>query len=689
MKNPILLLLLLLPAPGFAAAATVHVVPTGQPLPPQAPSQEKIFVSSIPEALAFTRARATAAAATTTPTTTTPATIRLLPGRHELSDPLHFTSEDSGLSIIGDEGDASPAVISGGRPITGWAPCASPSSSHLVCAPLAFPNATSLAQGRHLFVNGRRAPRGVADSSVAAAFARPVSVDSNKYVVSAAASGAGAWGAGAAGVEMVYTAQGSPWTESRCTVANVTRPAQAAGGDNNNNNNDDDDDVLHVYMKQPCFSAVQAKPCGQSTHVPAYVENTGAAALRPGQWFLDKSAAPHWQAVYYPLAGEDMLGGSADVDVVMPVLETLAHTTGATAAPASGGSALAPATDLSFTNIVWEHATWRRPDTGLGYVEQQSGALVAHPGTECVDYEWHPMPSNVVFLGAKGVTISNCTFRHLGAGALQFAGGAHDNLVSRSVFYDVSGAAVQIGAYDTFNATDPAAQELRNEVSDCEINGVACEFHGNAGISVGYSSGTVIAHNDVGNLTYSGISIGWGWSRELDTYAGNNTVVGNKVHDFKLQTAPPSGASLGDGGGIYALGPQQGSSMKLNYLSNMGAGRGGGAFYPDEGSAYWSLDSNVFANAAFCEDNCQWLHIWTKSIHDINVTNSFTDTATQDVAGTNTPVTGTTVVPKGGTWPEAAQAIMKAAGIRAAAAGGGGQKEKPLLHSENLLRAWQ
>ena len=39
--------------------------------------------------------------------------------------------------------------------------------------------------------------------------------------------------------------------------------------------------------------------------------------------------------------------------------------------------------------------------SGNGICEQQSGALVSHPGTECVDYEWSPMPSVIVFNGTK------------------------------------------------------------------------------------------------------------------------------------------------------------------------------------------------------------------------------------------------------------------------------------------------
>ena len=74
--------------------------------------------------------------------------------------------------------------------------------------------------------------------------------------------------------------------------------------------------------------------------------------------------------------------------------------------------------------------------------------------------------------------------------------------------------------------------------------------------SIGYSKGTVIQHNEIFNLTYSGISIGWGWSREVETYAQDNIVAGNKIHDFKLQKSLPWGVSR-DGGGYTHLDPNK------------------------------------------------------------------------------------------------------------------------------------
>ena len=71
--------------------------------------------------------------------------------------------------------------------------------------------------------------------------------------------------------------------------------------------------------------------------------------------------------------------------------------------------------------------------------------------------------------------MANCTFQHLGAGALQFEGGAHLNSVTGSIFTDISGAAIQLGRYDTFNETNPRNQEVGNVFTNNWIDNVATE----------------------------------------------------------------------------------------------------------------------------------------------------------------------------------------------------------------------
>ena len=201
------------------------------------------------------------------------------------------------------------------------------------------------------------------------------------------------------------------------------------------------------------------------------------------------------------------------------------------------------------------------------------------------------------------------------------------------------------------------------------------QYHGTCGAQVGYSAYTEISHNENYDLPYSGVSIGWGWGRSDPSYSSNNVISNNKIHDFKLL--------LGDGGGIYALSAQPNSTVDGNWLFNMGAGAGGGAYYPDQvrilkieniiislnltleqSSAYWTISNNVFSNASFCSDDCEWLHVWQDSIHDIDIVNSYVDTTTYENNGIDVTMENTVVVEEGQDWPQEAKDIMDNAGVR-------------------------
>ena len=544
--------------------------------------------------------------------------INLLPGTHIIDEPLPLVS---GLTLTGSTATSSSSVISGGESVT-LTKCPGSDFPNLYCSKIS----NLAANPRHLYVNGRRAGRGWIED--ATPFSSPVSVDNEKYVVEAAAIES--WDLdNVNNIEFVYTRQGSPWTESRCTVASVNLNG---GGDGN----------VEVIMANPCFTVLQRKPCGQETSTPAFIENTGASALSAGDWFFNEHDAT---IMYYPLEDEKEL----TISGVMPVLDYLVNALNLV--------------DVSFSNLSFEHATYRRVNSDLGYVEQQSGGL-DDENSNCDDTgTWYAMPSNVRFEQSSNIMFANCVFQRLGAGGLEFTNGTNSSGVTGSLFTDISGAAVQIGGYQDNEETDSSKWTKKISVTNNIIRNVATELHGNAGISAGYVSQLTVERNTISDLTYSGISIGWGWSRANFTYAGKNVMKRNKIHDYKMQKPIPS-AALGDGGGIYFLGPQMDSVCEENWLYNMNEAGGGGAIYPDEGSAHWRFKNNVVGNATFCIDDCEWLHLWVPSIFNITVDSTWVDTDTFEDNGTNTSVTRTVNIVKenGGVWPEEAQAIMDAAG---------------------------
>ena len=515
-------------------------------------------------------------------------------------------SADDGTTWRGAEG----ASISGGVVLGAWRSCEK--AAHLLCAPADFAGA----QSRHLVVNGRRAARGRASSDVVAAFADPVAVDDDKYTVVANVSGAAAWD-DPSSVELVFPGLGSPWTESRCPLLPVSAAGRAGGG------------ALEVRVKQPCFGAVQHKPCGQGTSAPAAVENVGIDVLRPGEWYF---AATERTAYLYPLDGAEasgLLDGSAVA--VMPVLETLVSAVGAA--------------DLTFAGLLFEHATWSRPSEGLGYVEQQSGALVDRPTIDgaCNDTEWPPMAANVVFNASRRVTLVECVFRHLGATAVYFTGGSQGALVNRSVFTDVSGAGVQIGDYDTFAEPDPAKRETGNAVIDSLFDGVAAEYPRNAAVSVATRrlrrSRTLRRA-----ISRTGHQHRLGWSRETRTR--------RTTRSSTTACATSSGCSAAAAASTRSA---RSRARGCGTTTSSGWPRGRGRRVLPRRARRTEVAHNVFSGAAAATTRVA--APVEPSIHDVSVHDCFTDTATEMNVGTDCPERNITVVTDGA-WPSEAQEIM-------------------------------
>lgn len=85
---------------------------------------------------------------------------------------------------------------------------------------------------------------------------------------------------------------------------------------------------------------------------------------------------------------------------------------------------------------------------------------------------------------------------------------------------------------------------------------------------------------------------------------------------------------LNDGGGIYLLGPQNGTVIRDNYVHAQGQASTG-ALYPDEGSAYQTWTHNVVEDIGAS----RWLHLWTSSIHNVTIIDNFADTSNYENHG--------------------------------------------------------
>jgi hypothetical protein len=319
---------------------------------------------------------------------------------------------------------------------------------------------------------------------------------------------------------------------------------------------------------------------------------------------------------------------------------------------------VAPVHDISFTGITFEYTTWNAPNT-TGYIDNQAGVLwdpTTHAPTR--------IPAAIQVHRGQRISFTDDTVAHTGGSGIDLADQTKDSTVSGSTITDTSGIGVALGEVDDYYQTQPQLMTTGNTVTRTTVTFPGQEYQDAVGIWVGDSRETTLSHNDIGYTPYSGISIGWGWGwasdcalqaaqglstcRHGSTYTGDNSVLDNHVHSVM--------GALFDGGPIYTLGGESSpSEFSGNVLSECIDGCN--MIYHDEGSSLWNTHDNVirFGNGS------NWLNLWTPSIHDDNIHDNYSDTATYNNSGTDISFEQATVV-SNGEWPAAARAIISAAG---------------------------
>ena len=372
-----------------------------------------------------------------------------------------------------------------------------------------------------------------------------------------------------------------------------------------------------ITMATPCWTNAQAHT-GWTMDGVSWLENAYELLDAEGEWYLNETQ----NALYYkPRAGENM----ASARVVAPVLEVLLNAQGTLATSLRY---------LTLRGLTFAHATWMKPSSNRGFPDMQA------------TYQWGTEGkaiSNVQFWYVDSLVLERNVFRALGGNGPALEAGSRNSRISCNALFDISGNGMHIGNINA-NPADARDQNLGITVENNYITQAGQEYHGCAGIFLGYVAQTRVLANEIHGLPHMGISLGWGWG--TGGYMRNNEVAYNLIYDHMNR--------MFDGGGVYTLSPQQGTHVHHNFIHDQIHELG--ALYPDEGSSFMRWDSNVVQNVV------RWLHMWTGSIQNDTVINNYYNNNVATLAGTNCIVTPNTLV-TGTTWPAPALRIMAAAGI--------------------------
>ncbi len=374
----------------------------------------------------------------------------------------------------------------------------------------------------------------------------------------------------------------------------------------------------HAVMAQPYWNNLHA----QFDAPPYWIENAYELLDTEGEWYLDRTAG----VLYYrPRAGESM----TTTEVILPKLEMLVSGSGVS--------------NVQFKGITFSHVTWLYPNFGMGFACAQSEAMWTVPGWT----GWKQLPGNVAFDHCSNMRFENNTFEHLGVTGLQLYTGCSNNIIYDNIFRDISGSAISIGNMDGFVTPTPAAgDEVKDNIVDNNfITKTGVEYEGCVGIFVGYTEHTILTHNELRSLPYTGISVGWGWNTNI--ISGRNNEISYNYIDSVMTV-------LFDGGGIYTLSAQPGAEVHHNFLNHQFHDYG--SLYLDNGSTNMHWHHNVVAHSI------RWLLTQADDYTNL-IDYNYSDNSTQVANCTTCTMQNNTFI-SGSNWPSAAITIADSAGRR-------------------------
>ena len=519
-----------------------------------------------------------------------PVTIHLSKGVYRLYEPLRLRPEDSGLTIEGSD-----AVISGGIKILEWK-----RQGKLLVADVPDFNGRPI-DFRQLWVNGKKATRARDVSDFEKMF-RIRTYDKKGQIL---------WVPKKA-VERILNAPYAEmvlhemWCTSNLRIKSIRIQGDSAAI------------RFHNPEAKLQFEHPWPSPMTPNTGHPSpfYLTNAKELLDEPGEWYHDIRAH---KLYYLPQQGETVK------EAVVPVMETLVEFI---------GTAEHPVRNITFKGITFSHTTWMRPSE-KGHVPLQAGMYLteAYKLRPQIDRPNNHKLDNQGWLGradaaielryTEAINFDGCRFEHLGGSGLDYVIGCRRGMTTNCTFTDIAMNGYVCGSFSPeglethlpYQPTDFREVCTGQTIAQSEFYDVTNEDWGCVAVAAGYVNEITIEHNTIHDVSYTGISLGWGWNRDL-VCMKDNKVHANLIYNYAQH--------MYDCAGIYTLGNQPGTVISENVVRDIA--RPGYVhdpnhwfyLYTDEGSSNITLRDNWTPEEKFLKNANGPGNVWENNGPQVN-----------------------------------------------------------------------